>query len=106
MEKGPDVDITTFELKSDAELTKAAEKAGAEEFHLREKTKYLGIVESDAGQAIIVLIKKRLQVRIEQLVAGDAASKELTELLFTLGVKESQARNAVDALYQRSFKNT
>jgi len=101
MKKGLDIDPATGLPREKVQTDRANQDARKEELTLKEKASLVGIVESPEGRKIITLIEEALMHRIDQFIKQDPAAQELSKLLSTLGVKDNQARAAVDQLHQR-----
>ena len=73
-------------------------------FCLREKAQFAGALESAEGQQVIEVIRERLSARIDELINEDPAANALRGLLADMGVKDHQAKQAVDRLLDRFIK--
>jgi hypothetical protein len=104
VEPGAKTSPVSLRPKQQDDDAQADARKKQEEFNLREKAKYLNIVQDDGGQMAIELVKTQLQKRIKALIAEDPEANSYKALLNEMGAKYRAAQGAVDELFARNFK--
>lgn len=104
MDRGQPVDIVSGRPAEEEKAADARARKARTEQKDREQAAFLGITQSEGGRQVISLVLKRLEKRIDQLVAADAEAKTLVSVLQDLGYMESVARKAINALHERHVK--
>ena len=98
MNAGADTDIITNQPKEMVAAKKAEADRAKEEALLKQKTRYIGLTSSQAGQELIALVQAHLQKRVDELIAEDAKAQALVSILTDMGVKEVTAEKALRKL--------
>lgn len=103
MEKGPDIDPTT-QKPIEADRDKKSEKEQKKELNLREQAAFINVMFSSEGQALISLIMRKLEQRIQKLISDDPEASAYSKILKEIKYKENLAKKAIDQIYKRQLK--
>lgn len=71
------------------------------EADLTESAKNASLIESDSGKALVSMIEKLLQARIEFVLRDDPEAMAYMNILFSLGVETRRAKVAAEKLLER-----
>lgn len=101
-----DIDpVTGYPREMDA-ATRAAERKNRKESQAKEDAKFLSAVSSEAGEALISMVRGKLHERVEQVLKEDPQSRIYLEILATLRVRKGIAERALQTLINKYLGET
>ena len=96
--KGADIDIVTGRPAEMQKKETDQDREQKEQAILKRQAELAGLILSDAGQLLIEMIEKRLQARIEEVLAADPEAIGYVKILQDLGNKDRLGREAMKKL--------
>jgi K+/H+ antiporter YhaU regulatory subunit KhtT len=103
LKSGADIDPYSLEPIERSITEQEFEQGQREEKTLREQAEFLNIMHSEGGAKLVELVSRKLEQRIEELMASDQQAAAYAAILREVGHRHVLAQAAVKKLYERQY---
>lgn len=104
METGAEIDMVTLRPRGEAMEQKEQAQEAAEKERAETQAGFINVINSPEGNYFTELIAEKLELRIENLIAGDPEASSYIKLLQELGSKMILAKRATKKIIDKQLK--